>query len=1146
MRHILALICLVAFVLFSPQIEQVTPRTAFPLVGETTTHPGAAMRPAWPVTSPAQPTGLSALHRSGQTFITWTERADLTGERYRLYRHNQPITAATLAQATQLYEVAEGSDRFFADRYNADSSGVWRARYVDRFVIANQGSQLPAGTGLLAWTLAAADFGGGASGNTYYAVTTVDSTGAENRSDFGAANSIGPVTERVSEPAPIEILTGAGEMSHVYIQYMDLRTWNPTFHAPHAANSYYGLDPSDPAVANAIQYAYTYTVGEPNPANCGGAVPPRTPVILNLHGWGGNSYGPDPGTSQYYCAFEIRPIDVSETWYFGFARNHDYRQGSPVPAGDTIVNYTEQRLLRMVYDLLHDPILGPRVDPNRVYVSGHSMGGSGALALALRYPNVFAAAYASEPMTNYRTSGDGGGIDWRPDVGLKWGSPALNLPVQIDAPGNWADHLQRYNGTGVWDWQDHQANIQNRPGDEMVPLGLAHGRADDVIEWPTQGQPAYAAFNAGRRAWGGATTDDAHSWLGYTGLPPSLQPDNSLTPFSGLRLVRNESVPGLSNASGDVALPPPNPPGPTGGYNQTLEWSASWNAWDGPPGDTAGEWHISLRPTDRSSQTVDVTPRRLQSFHVTPGASYTWENRRVSDHSLVASGTVLADGDGLVTIAAFAVSPAGNRLMLRPAAGSPTAAPTPTNTPPAGQCVLDVNANGRGDLLDVMAVASNPGCRVYLATVVNLWRQPWPGATPTATPTRPGGAVRPLPDTTDGIHVWNDQLATWSMSEAQFQFAATHYVGSQKIIRSHADRLRAYNPNFLILHYRLGHGLGYRAIQNGCQPTGNWISVVEGNAWVQEWPGEGAVSAGWFFPWAGNPRVLNCDWGWYLMQLDDTGWRTYWRDEVLRQLAANDDDGVFMDSLSVPNYLGAGSYTPGLPAIDNAFESTWSTRIENWLSWLQSQMGSAYLIPNVGGWVTSRETTDYSLADGVMIESFGEWGPGDPFDLGDWQLQMNRILDLERQSKAIIAQNYLYATADTDSRLYYLANYVLVKGARTYLNIDLGPEPEWFPEYEIPIGAPTDTLPVGVDAWRDAGSGLYRRSYTNGLVVVNPTGTTRTLNLGSTYYRANPVGGGWVPANGDVSAWRVDYTPLTSVTLAGGHGAVLLTTPPGG
>ena len=58
------------------------------------------------------------------------------------------------------------------------------------------------------------------------------------------------------------------------------------------------------------------------------------------------------------------------------------------------------------------------------------------------------------------------------------------------------------------------------------------------------------------------------------------------------------------------------------------------------------------------------------------------------------------------------------------------------------------------------------------------------------------------------------------MSDAQVAFAVTHYDGTQKMTRDQADRLRAADPDFLILHYRLGHGLGYRAIDPPCQPTG--------------------------------------------------------------------------------------------------------------------------------------------------------------------------------------------------------------------------------------------------------------------------------------------------------------------------------------
>ncbi len=71
-------------------------------------------------------------------------------------------------------------------------------------------------------------------------------------------------------------------------------------------------------------------------------------------------------------------------------------------------------------------------------------------------------------------------------------------------------------------------------------------------------------------------------------------------------------------------------------------------------------------------------------------------------------------------------------------------------------------------------------------------------------------AARDFPDTSNGIFVFDDQLDTGAMSEAQFAFAATHVVGTQKIVVSAVRRLRQINPNFLVLHYRLGPGTGPR------------------------------------------------------------------------------------------------------------------------------------------------------------------------------------------------------------------------------------------------------------------------------------------------------------------------------------------------
>lgn len=1025
---------------------------------------------------PHQPTNIQVTHRSGQTFVTWSEVASIKGEHYRIYRHTQPITAATLNKAARLWQVAEGSSRFFADRYNVESSGVWKARYFDRFVIEPLGDPLPNGTGLLVWTLSAASFQGALRGSAYYAVTTVGKDGKENTSSFTRANTTGPIQERVSDPSPVEILRGDGGKGHVYTQYMDLWNWNPTFHAPNESNAYYGLSPDAQGVKDSIQYAYTYTVGEPSSATCSSPMPSRFPVILNLHGWADNSYGPDLGASQYYCAFEVRPIDVSETWWLGFAGKQDYRKGSTVGKNDFIVNYTEARVLRMIYDLLRNPKFKSRIDPDRIYVYGHSMGGSGTLALALRYPKIFSAAYASEPMTNYRAS-----TVWRGNVALKWGSPALNLPLTITGPGHWAAGLKQYNGTGVWDWQNHQVNVKRRVADEFVPFGVAHGRLDRTIDWKTQGKPAYAAFDASLHAWGGSVVNSDHTWLSFQGLPPNYAPDDSLAPFFGLKAVRDETVPGLSDAGGNLELPPPDPPEPVGGYNQTMEWSSSWKSWDGHPIDTRNQWGVSLRTTKGSTQTVDVTPRRVRNFKIVPGRSYKWENRRASDNRLIASGVVKAETGKILTVPRFRVTAQGNRLRLVE----------------------------HGRTLDA-------------------------------------GRPRPWPSTRSGIHVFNDQLSE-NLSAQQARFAATHYAGTQKLTRRAADRLRAINPNFLVLHYRLGLGLGYREIASPCTPSGPWIKIIQGNDWVREWPA--SVAEKWFFHWpAGSTeRVLNCDWGWYLMELNGAAFRSTWQKEVLRQVRANDSDGVFMDSLSVPNYLGADHYSPALPDLDKSFESAWAARITHWLSWLKAQpLGAYYLVANVGTWITSRERTNYSPADGLMIEGFAVEADQSPYAYEDWQLQMNRMARAVKRNQAILAQSYALGSRE---RMFTVGCYLLIKGNRTYLNMDLGLEPEWWPEYDIPMGAPVESLVDGIKDLDPNGDSIYRRKFDNGMVLVNPTnpwdgsGVTRTISLGKTYYLAETAGGGEVPSNG-IPTGSVSYRPVSSVKLKPYSAAILLNSRP--
>ena len=270
-------------------------------------------------------------------------------------------------------------------------------------------------------------------------------------------------------------------------------------------------------------------------------------------------------------------MDVTDTWYFGFAKNKDYRQGGEPAAGDTIVNYTEQRVLRMISDLMRNPP-GPAIDPQRVYVAGQSMGGTGSLAFAERYPNVFAAAYASQPVTDFRTSNING-FDWVSDAALKWGRPDLNLPISLEAPKGWADRLKKYNGVSIWDWQNLQLSLNPPPGnalrprilDEMAPFSVVHEPDDPVINWATQGQPIYDILNRSLRSYSGMVSSGSctqtnesnypcHRWMYYTGFLPSLGPlgginKYSWVPFWNLSVVKDETIPGFNNASENSAYP---------------------------------------------------------------------------------------------------------------------------------------------------------------------------------------------------------------------------------------------------------------------------------------------------------------------------------------------------------------------------------------------------------------------------------------------------------------------------------------------------------------------------------------------------------------------------------------------------------------
>lgn len=352
------------------------------------------------------------------------------------------------------------------------------------------------------------------------------------------------------------------------------------------------------------------------------------------------------------------------------------------------------------------------------------------------------------------------------------------------------------------------------------------------------------------------------------------------------------------------------------------------------------------------------------------------------------------------------------------------------------------------------------------------------------------------------VRVWDDQLAS-NLTPAQLHFVATHEAGAEKLLRSQIRALKAINPSFKVLQYRLAMGLGRHT------------QVIDGDRWVDEWPA--SPQEQWFTHVAGHREYMQ-QWGWYLTNPDNPSWRRFFTAQLKRQIADTGAWGAFLDSASVPNELGGSAWQPPLRDLDPPFEHAWSAKLERWLPYVQRQTRKP-VVANVGSWVTTRDTTDYSHVAGVMLEG---WATN--LAPADWLLEQRRAWSLARKGRIVIAQSYPQSAQE---RLFDVASLLLVQGTHTYVNIQTSQQAEWWPEYDFALGAPAGAARYGTVA---------SRAFQHGRVFVNPGDTAQQVAYNGRM--ADPHGGGLVDANGNTDA-GISTHPVTTFTLAPRTAAVV-------
>jgi hypothetical protein len=295
--------------------------------------------------------------------------------------------------------------------------------------------------------------------------------------------------------------------------------------------------------------------------------------------------------------------------------------------------------------------------------------------------------------------------------------------------------------------------------------------------------------------------------------------------------------------------------------------------------------------------------------------------------------------------------------------------------------------------------------------------------------------------------------------------------------------LKAANPGLKVLMYKNLMGMSERT-SSGFTSAGVPIQEADANT-------------GWYLLNSSGQRFTSRQYDWiWIADVGSASYQQRWADNVLSDIARNGWDGVFMDDAN-PDMTWhydvdkMGKYST---------KTAWQAATRSALVSIGARFRAAgkLVIPNfsmskqypgvIKDWM--------SLVDGGMNEQFVKWGKttgAETYDpLAYWELQLQAMKDAEAAGKYYLGVSSSTATDRAAARYGYATALLAGEGRVQFaLHSDYTNE-NWFEEYDYAIGSPAAT------ETRDA-SGVHRRKFTNGLVLVNPTTAAVKVDFGGRY-----------------------------------------------
>lgn len=243
-------------------------------------------------------------------------------------------------------------------------------------------------------------------------------------------------------------------------------------------------------------------------------------------------------------------------------------------------------------------------------------------------------------------------------------------------------------------------------------------------------------------------------------------------------------------------------------------------------------------------------------------------------------------------------------------------------------------------------------------------------------------------------------------------------------------------------------------------------------------------------------------------------------------------DGFFMDNVYwAPRVDGDWNGDGSIDSRNNNTVRAWVRQgAVQQVQTMKSRMPGKMFLANAADW---------GLADAVITEYNGQFNgavyehmlgrPNSEETWGGWNAMMRayrKIMAATASPKYVICMQGGSVT-DYQAARYGIASCSMDNGYHMFSN-----NSDWlhdvvhFDEYDAKLGEPTQSPPTS--AWQ---SGVYRREFQNGIVLVNPKGNgSRTVNLGGTF----------VKLSGRQAPGVNNGATVTSVTLADRDGLILM------